>query len=702
MKRIIRLYAALLLSAAFLAGVAAGLPGKADAAVPYPSYFFTADDFILPVPAPYEPAGNINTEGHIDAGPLSKPQDLFIDDNDQIYIADSGNNRVISMDRTGKIRYILGNDEGQTPETGKLADPRGVFVDPLGDIYIADTGNKRIVLYNKDGKFVKSFGQPKSELLGANYSYQPVKVVVDSRKYFYVVSQGNLKGLMMLDTEGEFRGFFGANKVQANFFDAVVHMVYSKEQRQGRVVNLPYSFNNVTLSPEGFIYATTTGQDNKQVRKMNAVGGDIMPEPDFNYTDWSFNWEGSRQNFFDAAVDDKGNMTIIDQQFGRIYQYDEAGRMLFAFGSNGSGNGLTGSPSSIEVDSKGNLYVLDALRNQIQVFKPTPFTELIHKANVFYNEGQYEKSFLPWQEVLKLDNYYELALEAMGQTRLRQDRYEEAMGYFKQAYDKQGYSDAFYEYRRLLVRNNFEFVATPILIGLAAIYAGMKMLSFRKRKRKKHQADRPKRSVYIIRLIRQAYWVMTHPVQGFEALRYDNKGHIMDALVIMAAYAAVNVLNRISISFLYEGYPIEFVNWGELVLNSIMPWMIWSVVNYGITTISGGEGRFRDVLTGTAYCFTPFIFFSLPLTLLTHALTLKEQNFYDLFGLALVIWAVFLLFVKVKETHSYDFRHAVYVMVGTFIGCIVMIGLYLVLYGMALNLYDFASQIVKEVLFNAA
>lgn len=700
MARLIQLYVALLTCISFLVGLWAWVPEKAEAAVPYPSYFFTADDFILPVPAPYEPAGMINPEGNPLVGAFNKPQDLFIDDKDRIYIADSGNNRIIVMDHFGAVRLIIGNDEGQTPENGKLNDPRGVFVDPDGDIYAADTGNRRIAKYNKDGRFIKSYGQPSSPLLGANYSYQPVRVVVDSRKYFYVVSQGNLKGLMMLDSDGEFRGFFGANKVQATFIDAIIHMVYSKEQRKGAIVNLPYSFNNVTLSPEGFIYATTTGQSSKQVRKMNAVGGDIMPNPDFNYTDWTFSWDGRKQNFNDVAVDDKGNMTIIDQAFGRIYQYDESGRMLFAFGSNGSGKGLFGSPSSIEVDSAGRLYVLDQLRNQIQIFQPTPFTKLVHKANVFYNQGKYEESFPPWQEVLKLDNYYELALEAMGQTRLRQERYEEAMDYFKQAYDKAGYSDAFYEYRRLLVRNNFEALATPILIGIVALYIGFKLLA--RRRRNRPQSDKPKQQNDVIRLIRQSYWVMTHPVQGFEALRYDNKGHVKDALIIMAAYAAVNVLNRISISFLYEGYPIEFVNWGELILNSILPWIVWSVVNYGITTISGGEGRFRDVLTGTAYCFTPFIFFSLPLTLLTLVLTLKEQNFYNLFGLVLVIWAVFLLFVKVKETHSYDFRHAVYVMISTFIGCVIIIGLYLVLYGMALNLFDFASQIVKEVFFNAA
>ncbi|QNK59516.1 YIP1 family protein [Paenibacillus sp. PAMC21692] len=669
---------------------------EVKAKVPYPNYVLSPDGLFLPVPAPYVPDSMILLDDKPE-GAFKKPQDLFIDKNNRLYIADTGNNRIVMMDVQGNILRTYGTDESLTKETGKLNEPRGVFVGDDGTLFVADTGNKRLAEFDPNGTFVRSFEQPDSELLGADFVYQPVKVVMDSRGFFYVVSQGTQKGLMMLDPEGKFRGFFGANKVQISFVDALVHTFYSKDQRKGKVVNLPYSFNNVALSPNGFIYTTTTGQSSKQVRKLNAVGGDIFPNDSRDFSDKSFHYGTLIQNFVDVAIDRRSNMTIIDKQYGRMYQYDEMGRMLYAFGSNGSGYGMTSAPVALEVDEQGNLYVLDEVRNLIQTFSPTPFANLVHEANELYVQGKYTESFEPWKRVRQVDSFYELALQAMGHSKLRQEEYTAAMEYFKAAYDKSGYSDAYYEARRIIAREHFGTIATTSVIVMVLVYLLYKWNARRWRVR-----PDSKPLVRMPRLIKRMFFVMMHPVQGFEALRYEGKGRLSDAFIIIGAYLVVSVLGYLIPSFMYEPMPLQSVNWQTVIRNALLPWVLWSVVNYGITSISSGEGRIRDVFIGTAYCFTPFVFFTVPLLLLTHVLSLNEMKFYDLFQQVMLLWTILLIFIKVRETHSYDTGKAIGVTLATAIGCVIVITLYIVLYGMAINLADFAQQIVKEVSYIGA
>lgn len=675
------------------------LPGTTRAQIPYPNYFISPDGFYLKVPAPYIPDGYISLEDAPEGG-LKKAQDLFIGKDNRLYVADTENKRVLKLDANGNVLHVFGTD-GKEGDPARLQQPKGVYVDANGIVYVVDAGNGRIVEYDKEGNLKQVIGKPESPLLGSKFTFQPSKIMIDSRQYFYIVNQGDQRGLMMLDPEGQFRGYFGGNRVQATFATRLIRLLYDKNQRAGSFVNLPYSFNNVVGSSDGYIYATTTGLGSKQLRKLNAVGGDIFPNAARDFSDESFSYSDQQQNFTDVAVDNEGNMTIIDKTFGRMYQYDESGRLLFAFGSNGPGEGTFGSVSSLAVDGNGELFVLDETRGVIHKFKPTAFADVVHHANHLYNQGKYEDSFVPWKNVRQDDNFYELALQAMGQTKLRQEEYADAMVYFKQAYDKSGYSDAFFGYRREYIKRHFNTIATTVIIASVLLYASLKL----RRGRKTGMAKRI-RAVGWLRpavktgdFLSEAFWVMTHPFQGFEALRYEDKGRWGKALALVLLYVAVSVLGILLVSFTYEDFPIQFVDWYDVVLYPILYWVLFSAVNYALTTITDGEGRWRDVFIATAYCFTPYIFFSLPITLLTHLMTLREAGFHSIFEQVLLVWVVFLLYVNVRETNSYDTGKAVGILALTGAGCVVLLGLYLVLYGLGLNLIDFAQQVAKEAFY---
>lgn len=69
---------------------------------------------------------------------LSSPSGVAIDGSGNLYIADTGNNRVVKITAAGA---------GSVLSTGSatLNSPRGVALDQSGDIFIADTGNNRVV-----------------------------------------------------------------------------------------------------------------------------------------------------------------------------------------------------------------------------------------------------------------------------------------------------------------------------------------------------------------------------------------------------------------------------------------------------------------------------------------------------------------------------------------------------------------------------
>ncbi|CAF5117543.1 unnamed protein product, partial [Rotaria sp. Silwood1] len=71
--------------------------------------------------------------------------DVAIDDSGTIYIADSGNNRVIKWPMNATEGILIGGGNNYGNRTDQLAAPRGVLVDHLGTVYVADTYNDRII-----------------------------------------------------------------------------------------------------------------------------------------------------------------------------------------------------------------------------------------------------------------------------------------------------------------------------------------------------------------------------------------------------------------------------------------------------------------------------------------------------------------------------------------------------------------------------
>lgn len=94
-------------------------------------------------------------------------------------------------------------------------------------------------------------------MIGAGFEYFPRKVIVDKAGRIYVVGRGVYEGLIEFDSDGQFTGFMGTNKVQFDPVDLFWKSVSTKEQREKMVQFIPLEFNNTDVDEDGFIYTTT-------------------------------------------------------------------------------------------------------------------------------------------------------------------------------------------------------------------------------------------------------------------------------------------------------------------------------------------------------------------------------------------------------------------------------------------------------------
>ncbi|CAF1136403.1 unnamed protein product [Adineta steineri] len=85
-----------------------------------------------------------------DPNQLSEPQGIIVDDLGQIYVADSGNNRVMRWCERKEEGEIIVGGNGQRNQPNQLNEPMGLSFDDEGNLYVADFGNDRAQKFEID------------------------------------------------------------------------------------------------------------------------------------------------------------------------------------------------------------------------------------------------------------------------------------------------------------------------------------------------------------------------------------------------------------------------------------------------------------------------------------------------------------------------------------------------------------------------
>lgn len=123
----------------------------------------------------------------VNEGELRAPNAIAVDPDENIYVSDTGNQRVQIFDKTGKfVKIINGSKDGKGGST--LVNPRGIAVDSRGILYVVNNLSHYVYGFDKDGKKIFEFGGmgDQNEQL-----YLPNGLVIDENNQLYITDTLN-------------------------------------------------------------------------------------------------------------------------------------------------------------------------------------------------------------------------------------------------------------------------------------------------------------------------------------------------------------------------------------------------------------------------------------------------------------------------------------------------------------------------------
>ena len=455
-----------------------GVTAMADE-LPYDSYNYDYREYIHYTPAPYIPSRTVSgldfTYNGEALGAFKTPQDMCQAPNGDIYIADTGNNRIVVLDSAMKKVLKVVTTFNNNGAEDKFNSPYGVCVSEKGWLYVADMKNKRVVVLDETENVMQIIENPQSESLEDGFVFSPMKVTVDYADRVYVIAQNMFEGIMVFESNGEFTNFFGTINVEISAWDKFWKRLATKEERANQQLFIPTEFTGIDIDPEGFVYASNIDSTGIQgVRRLNPRGEDVIKKG-FNANvggdlaiQGTSDYAGASQ-FTDVVYRDNGIYSCLDRKRGRIFTYDHEGNLLYIFGGLGTQEGTFTLAAAVE-DIGGRIAVLDATKANIICFEETEYGRLINEAVALRYDGDEAEAVALWQRVLELDENNELANTGIGKAYLTAGDYEKAMHYLEIGMARDYYSIAFKRYRNQVLTENLSWILTGAVVLLIAYY----------------------------------------------------------------------------------------------------------------------------------------------------------------------------------------------------------------------------------------
>lgn len=603
-------------------------------------------------------------------------------ENGILYVADADGARIAVCDAgTGEVLRYVGE--------GELLAPEGVFVDEAGHIFVADSFARAIFKFSPLGESLLRIERPDSPIYGSANDFVPMKVVADKRGNIYAVCQGVTNGLAVFNTEGRFLSFFGANQPKVTLRMALQRLLFTEAQRRQLLRIRPPSPTNVTIDALGTVWTVTSGLGEDAVKRFNVAGINIYPPVGFH-----------RNDLVDVAVDRSGNVFALSAT-GNILVYDSYGNLVFLFGGQSfyeNRLGLFRSPVSIDLTEDGRILVLDKEDSSITVLSPTRFGRLVLRGVELYNQGLYLQSESVWREVRKLNSTFTLTYKVLGNIEFKRGNYDRAFEYFKIAQDSRGYSEAFWYIRNERFQSGLGvvflalvFVAGGDLIRTLLVRQGV--LKPRPKKRRELKSWE--------RQIRNVLYFLKNPFDAVYEMKRRDSVSVLTALLLYATLYLENVAIRLVGSPLFFGFRSREIDFLGLFFDTYRLPFLFVLSNYLVSEISEGEGRFKDIFIGTIASLLPYLIFSVPMALLTNALTLNESFVYS-FGMQIIwAWSFVILFIVVSQVHNFTFTETIKNLMLTVFAMLLLTLLGILIWTVLREEVAFISSIFEELMFRA-
>ena len=259
---------------------------------------------------------------------FQNPQGLWFDTRqNELLIADTGNDAIAIFDINGNLRYRFGANK-------RVSSPVTIATDSSGNIWWSESNTGKLKQTDYRGELLQKIDfhttQPKTI---------PGKIFITRNNELYFIDRAN-SAVVKLSSDGTLQKLIVSTPTVPIFGDQM---------------------SDLELASDGTTYL------------LNTLGSAIHIYDNNNQPLRTFGQHGNEEANVSfptgLALDSAGRIWIVDSFQHRLKVFSSSGKYLFQLGTTGQQNGQFYFPIDLVFDSQGRIYVLEKGTNRVQVFE---------------------------------------------------------------------------------------------------------------------------------------------------------------------------------------------------------------------------------------------------------------------------------------------------------------------------------------------
>ena len=198
-----------------------------------------------------------------------------------------------------------------------------------------------------------------------------------------------------------------------------------------------------------------------------------------------------------------------------------------------------------------------------------------------------------------------------------------------------------------------------------------------------------------------AFYILTHPFDGFFDLKNDPKRRSFSAGVIwLIIYALVDLIRYQSLGYLFADRAGQLeLNIPVRVFTAVLPFILWAVANWCFSSLMDGDGKLSDVFMVTAFATLPITLCNLIQIPLSHFLSASEASIFTFIGSLGMVWGYLYIFLAMIIVHQYSVAKGIGTAVLTLLGMAVIVFVAILVFFLIQQVSSFFIEIGTEVTF---
>ncbi|MCB1132385.1 MAG: NHL repeat-containing protein, partial [Verrucomicrobiae bacterium] len=273
------------------------------------------------------------------SGLIQNPEDIAVDPATQkVFVADASLHRVLrfssaaSLENGGRAEAVFGApdllDRTSGTSSNQLTSPQGICIDAGGRLWVADSGNNRVLRF--DNVTSKSSGASADGVLGqpdfvtatsattSSKFNRPESVSVSSSGTLYVAERNNRR-VLRFDNAASLADGANASRVygQPDFVS----------NSSGITASTVSSLSGVLVTPDDTLWVNDRGNerllrfDNISSKPSGAAADGVVGQKDFTSSDDTTSARGPIDAYGQPHLDPKGNLWIADTENNRVLRF---------------------------------------------------------------------------------------------------------------------------------------------------------------------------------------------------------------------------------------------------------------------------------------------------------------------------------------------------------------------------------------------